>query len=85
MRQFSSLWLCLYLCFQIGNAQETSNKKHVVVSNETLVDIAQLYNVTVEDIQKLNPNIIGKINENDILFIPTPPKNTASKKQSFRL
>ena len=83
MKQFSSFWVVLCLCFQIGNAQETTGK-HTVTSGETLMEIAQHYNVTVEAIQDLNPFSHNGIKENDVLVIPKPAENDVSKKQSFK-
>lgn len=73
-----SFWLFLFMCFHIGLAQETT-LKHTVASDETLIDIAQRYNVALEDIQELNPNAINGIKENDVLVIPKQVKSSDLK------
>lgn len=60
----------------------TVHKKHVVEKGETMYRITTLYNVSVEDIKKLNPNIDGSnLNEGDTLLIPT--SNGDTDKSSF--
>lgn len=83
MKQKTSYWLLLLLCFHLGIAQETS-LKHTVASDESLSDIAQRYNVTLEDIHKLNPSAINGIQENDILVISKPSTSSTLNSQPLK-
>lgn len=69
MKLIIAFFFTVLLCFNIGNTQETT-LKHTVASDESLVDIAKRYSVTVEDIQKYNPSAVNGVQENDVLFIP---------------
>lgn len=68
-KQIFTFGLFLLVGFYMGNAQDPI-RKHTVASNETITTIAQYYDVTVEDIQKLNPGIVNGIKESDVLIIP---------------
>lgn len=50
---------------------QSQNVTHVVMRGETIESIANHYNVSVEDINKANPNIDGIIYVGMKLIIPT--------------
>lgn len=52
-------------------------REHKVKSKETLYGIAQLYNVSVDDIKKLNKDLYSRgLNKGERLLIPAASKNT---------
>jgi LysM repeat protein/ABC-type branched-subunit amino acid transport system substrate-binding protein len=62
--------------------KSTGYRKHVVDKGETMYRITTLYNVSVDDIKKLNPTINGtNLNEGDTLLIPT--SNGDTERNSF--
>jgi len=56
--------------FQFGNAQQLT-KKHQIKKGETVYQISRIYNVTPQDIIKLNPNSESIIYAGDELIIPS--------------
>ena len=50
---------------------------HTVRRGETLYGIGKMYNVTVDEIQELNPGVTSKLNVGDKLNIPQKGKKTA--------
>ncbi|MEZ4792212.1 MAG: LysM peptidoglycan-binding domain-containing protein [Gelidibacter sp.] len=70
------LFLSLFfLCFYLGNAQETVIK-HTVSKGETVYQLSRKYYVSVEDIFALNPSSVEVIKVGEVLSIPNPEKNT---------
>jgi LysM repeat protein len=67
MRYFLVLFLFITnFCF----AQQEKTITHKVAKGETITQIAKLYNVTTQDIYKLNPDAQNGIQENTILSVP---------------
>jgi LysM repeat protein len=67
MRYFLVLFLFITnFCF----AQQEKTITHKVAKGETITQIAKLYNVTPQDIYKLNPDAQNGIQENTILSVP---------------
>ena len=63
-----SVLLCTVCMFTMAQSQTVT---HVVQRGETIESIAQYYNVSVEDINKANPNADGVVYVGMILNIPT--------------
>jgi len=62
--------LAFMFCFQYGNGQQLT-KKHQIKKGETVYQISRIYNVTPQDIIKLNPNSENIIYAGDELIIPS--------------
>src|SRR5690554_27313 len=69
MKQIIPTWFAICLFFLTGNAQENT-LVHKVDGGETLADIAQLYNLSEEDIKELNPDLTDKLSVDDVIIIP---------------
>ena len=63
-----SVLLCTVCMFTMAQSQTVT---HVVQRGETIESIAQYYNVSVEDINKANPNADGVVYVGMKLNIPT--------------
>ena len=55
---------------QIGFAQQEKSINHKVVKGETIYQISKKYNVTPDEIFKINPDAENGVQENNILIIP---------------
>ncbi len=66
-----SVLLCTVCMFTMAQSQTVT---HVVQRGETIESIAQYYNVSVEDINKANPNADGVVYVGMKLAIPTTTK-----------
>lgn len=64
------LLLALLLCTQIGFAQQEKTFTHTIAKGENLLQIAKKYNVSADEIIKLNPGVEKGIQENTVLQIP---------------
>lgn len=64
------LYLFFYLIFFAAQAQETT-VNHVVKKDETIIQIAQKYKVTPNDLYKLNPELLNGIQEGQTLLVPS--------------
>ncbi|MES2811342.1 MAG: LysM peptidoglycan-binding domain-containing protein [Bacteroidota bacterium] len=64
------LLLAVLLFTQLGFAQQEKTFTHTIAKGETLYQIAKKYNVSAEDIVKLNPGVEKGIQENTVLQIP---------------
>ncbi len=73
---FLSLLLCTMCMFAMAQSTTTT---HIVQRGETLESIAEQYNVSVDDINKANPNTDGIIYVGMKLNIPVGTASTASK------
>lgn len=62
--------------FNNGNAQN-NYKSHKVQKGETVFSIAKQYNITAQDIYRLNPNSRNGIQVNNILIIPMDSTDTS--------
>ena len=71
---FSFLFTSLF-CFCIGNAQQLT-KNHTVKKGETVYELSKLYNVSIQDIIKLNPKSERVIYVGDVLTIPSESNNS---------
>lgn len=69
MKQIIPTWFAICLFFLTGNAQENA-LAHKVASGETLADIAQLYNLSEDEIKELNPDLTDKLSVDDVIIIP---------------
>lgn len=73
--------ICIFVfmiaCFVFGQ----DFNKHKVEKGETIIQIAQKYNVTPYDIYQLNPDVQGGLKPNSVLLIPKKgsTKKTVSK------
>ena len=67
-KSFLSVLLCTVCMFTMAQSQTVT---HVVQRGETIESIAQYYNVSVEDINKANPNADGVVYVGMKLNIPT--------------
>ncbi|ESU28837.1 hypothetical protein FLJC2902T_14340 [Flavobacterium limnosediminis JC2902] len=79
MKQFF-IGLCTALVATVSAYSQT--KEHKVTKGETTYSIAKKYNVSPEDIYRLNPEAKNGVNENSVLLIPTKvgqPVKTAVK------
>ncbi|MDI9311754.1 MAG: LysM peptidoglycan-binding domain-containing protein, partial [Limnohabitans sp.] len=64
-------WIVLLLGFtQIIFAQQEKVFKHIIQKDETISSIAKKYNISINDIIKINPGSEKGIQENTTLFIP---------------
>lgn len=62
---------------------EVANKNtstHIVIAGETLYSIAKRYNVSVEEMKKINPNAANGLSIGDELIIPGKPVEQVIKK-----
>ena len=59
-----------FLCFFLGNAQQKT-LKHTVEKGETVFQLSRTYNVSPEDIYRLNPSAVTIIRIGEVLLIPT--------------
>ncbi len=65
------LWLCLFLLIPfVGQAQQTSYFLHTISKGQSLYSIAAMYNVTTEEIIRLNPGSEKVIKAGESLKIP---------------
>lgn len=53
---------------------ETKSITHTVLAGETLYGIAKKYNVTIEEIEKINPDNEGQIKVGQVILIPATDK-----------
>lgn len=65
---FLSVLLCTFCMFAMAQSQTVT---HVVQRGETIESIAEFYKVSVEDINKANPNVDGIVYVGMKLNIPT--------------
>src|SRR5690606_4010096 len=64
---------------------QTSYTTHRVQKGETLFGIAKQYNISEEDISKLNPEVALGLRENSVLIIPVSLQSDAgNEKISFK-
>ena len=80
MRIIYSFLLAFIFCFQFGNAQQLT-KKHQVKKGETVYQLSRVYNVSPQEILKLNPNAKDVIYVGDILIIPFNSDNSSNNNQ----
>ena len=73
---FLSVLLCTVCMFGMAQSQTVT---HVVQRGETLESIAEYYKVSVEDINKANPNADGIVYVGMKLVIPTESTNTPTE------
>ncbi|MEN9928371.1 MAG: hypothetical protein RLZZ231_292 [Bacteroidota bacterium] len=73
-------WFCLVLLLMFGSVLGQNFVKHQVIKGETLIQIAQKYQVTPHDIYELNPDSQNGIQPDQILVIPV--KSTATGVQA---
>lgn len=81
---FLSVLLCTVCMFAMAQSQTVT---HVVQRGETIESIAEFYKVSVEDINKANPNVDGIVYVGMKLNIPTnsnPNHVTKEKRQSVK-
>jgi len=64
------LLLAVLLFTQLGVAQQEKTFTHTIAKGETLYQIAKKYNVSAEDVIRLNPGVEKGIQENTVLQIP---------------
>ena len=58
MSKFIVVFLFITSIFaQLGYAQQTTYKKHLVAQGETLYSLAKLYNLSVDELYKANPDL----------------------------
>lgn len=80
---FLSVLLCTVSMFAMAQSQTVT---HVVQRGETIESIAEIYKVSVEDINKANPNTDGIVYVGMKLVIPTntkePSQNYSENKES---
>lgn len=76
-----SVLLCTVCMFTMAQSQTVT---HVVQRGETLESIAEYYKVSVEDINKANPNADGIVYVGMKLVVPTNStiQNSATKEES---
>lgn len=60
------------------------NFNHTVVKGETVFSISQMYNTTVEDIYRLNPNARESISIGQVLIIPQRRVISEVKEENYR-
>ncbi|MEZ5196202.1 MAG: LysM peptidoglycan-binding domain-containing protein [Bacteroidales bacterium] len=56
---------------------------HIVKSKETLFSISRQYGVTIDEIEKINPEVSEYLKEGQTLKIPVREKNKIEEEQSF--
>lgn len=76
-----TLAVFLSLAFS-SHAQVENSFIHTIKEGETVYSISRIYNVTTDDILRLNPDAIGGIRQGDQLRIPQQ-KRTATNKNRF--
>lgn len=69
MKRLFNFITLFVLCFYIGLAQD-SPKKHFVSNGETLFSISRKYNITLNELQRANPQTTDDIKVADVLIIP---------------
>jgi LysM repeat protein len=62
------------------NANKPSSATHIVITGETLYSIAKKYNVSVDEMKKLNPNAANGLSIGDELLIPGKPVEQTIKR-----
>lgn len=75
-RFFFSAFLCAVCMFAMAQSQTVT---HVVQRGETLESIAEYYKVSVDDINKANPNTDGMVYVGMKLVVPVGTANTTNK------
>lgn len=76
------LFLPLFLlCAFFGNAQQTTIK-HTVEKGDTVFQLSRTYNVSPEDIYKLNPSAVTMIRIGEVLLIPIKEAQSQSTTSS---
>lgn len=75
-------WFCLVLLLMVGVVYGQNFVKHQVLKGETLVQIAQKYQVTPKDIYELNPDSQNGIQPDQILVIPVKSSATEARSSS---
>ena len=75
-------WFCLVLLLMVGVVFGQNFVKHQVLKGETLVQIAQKYQVTPHDIYELNPDSQNGIQPDQILVIPVKSSATEARSSS---
>lgn len=78
LAKFFITGLLLLCAFTINAQDETSKKKyriHTVEGEQTLYSISKLYDVTVEEILSLNPDVkVDELKKGTVLILPNKPK-----------
>lgn len=74
MSKFIVVFLFITSIFaQLGYAQQTTYKKHLVAQGETLYSLAKLYNLSVDELYKANPDLDSlKMRAGIYIQIPVP-------------
>src|SRR5690554_6359062 len=70
--------------YQSPQVDQNQNFKHTVVKGETVFSISQMYNTTVEDIYRLNPNAREVISIGQVLTIPQRRIISEVKEEKYR-
>ena len=80
---FLTVFLCTVCMFTMAQSQTVT---HIVKRGETIESIAEFYKVSVEDINKTNPNADGIVYVGMKLVIPTnrkePTQNYSENKET---
>jgi LysM repeat protein len=79
MKYFVVLFLCLS---SFVFAQQEKTIAHKVAKEETISQISKIYNVSISEIYKINPEAAKGVKENDILQIPNNQSFTYNIKKS---
>lgn len=80
MKVLFSFLLTSLFCFQLGNAQQLT-KEHRVKKGETVYQLSRIYNVSPQDIIKLNPSSAKVIYVDEILIIPSNAQQNSANTQ----
>ena len=70
--------------YQSPQVDQNQNFKHTVVKGETVFSISQMYNTTVEDIYRLNPDTRESISIGQVLTIPQRRVISEVKEENYR-
>lgn len=62
------------------NSSKASSGAHIVIAGETLYSIAKKYNVSVDEMKKLNPEAVKGLSIGDELMIPGKPVEQVLKR-----
>jgi len=86
MKYFITACLAI-LAFSFNGFSQEKNTTHKVEKGETIVQIAQKYNVTPYDIYKLNPDAQAGLKPNSVLLIPKKgtSQKTVAKAQTHKV
>ncbi|MDD2299897.1 MAG: LysM peptidoglycan-binding domain-containing protein [Fermentimonas sp.] len=69
---------------QTPPVDQNQNFKHTVVKGETVFSISQMYNTTVDEIYRLNPNARESISVGQVLTIPQRRVISEVKEENYR-